>query len=409
MLKNKRRKVPYVIAGAILLSTAALTFIGIRGINQIQKQDYYPAGELNSSLGGSYVTYIPSEELPLSYRFSSVGYQIDIPQAAYQETESGIAAKLTDNSYIYIAEIEVAGSGISVAMDEFPGAAYEGYNRNSSYITPKVSETGYLSGFATEYTFSTVTVASSAGNTECYLAAYDLTLADAQKKLVIAGITTGSSDKAKDYIRDMVRKVAGTVRENPDFVPAEEGNIRNEKSPDYSMAGIVIEHLDEKKKNNGTLKEQYSQEPASEAEESTEAKEPSKGTQPESTPPPQSETPPPQSETPPPQSETPPPQSETPPPQSETPPPPAADPNDKSIKTFKAPLSDCDMSVTVTTGNYCADTEVTLTCPDGTVLTCASNGAGTYTFSTISQEGTYTVITTCFSAVKTVEINVHLS
>lgn len=82
-----------------------------------------------------------------------------------------------------------------------------------------------------------------------------------------------------------------------------------------------------------------------------------------------------------------------------------ADPGDVNEQRFAAPLTGRSMTITVTLGNAECST-VTVTCPDGSVLSGTQNG-NQFTFYAISQPGTYVVRTTGYSDAGSVSVSVH--
>lgn len=444
MIRNKRRKAPWIIAAAIVVSGAALTIIGMKGITVMEKSDYYPTEELSLDAGSSYMEYVMSEDLPLTYQFSSLGYKVDIPQAAYVTTDSGIAAALTENAYVYVAEkakVDDEGeAGMSTVISELPTVITNSYNRNGSYIEPKVNSSGYINGFGTTYSFNLARIAVTSGESkECYIAAYILSIGDQDKQIIIAAATTGSSDAAKDYIKNTAKSIAATIRENADFIEDNSLDLVSTAElpkKDYSVTGIHIEHLDEKQDNkdgdSAEIKTQY--DPANTQDNKKDnngsdaaTKAPSAEPETKPAPPAEPETkpaPPAESETKPAPEPVPTPTpapapepvptptpapTPAPVPVPEPDPAPTPDPNDKSVMTFQGLFAGGNMEIEVVTGKYCADTVVTLIQPDGSSLTGQSDGSGKYTFSAESQEGTYTIITTCFSQVKTVDFSYYVS
>lgn len=438
MIRNKRRKAPWIIAAAIVVSGAALTIIGVKGITVMEKSDYYPTEELSLDAGSSYMEYVMSEDLPLTYQFSSLGYKVDIPQAAYVTTDSGIAAVLTENAYVYVAEkakVDDEGeAGMSTVISELPTVITNSYNRNGSYIEPKVNSGGYINGFGTAYSFNLARIAVTSGESkECYIAAYIFSIGDQDKQIIIAAATTGSSDVAKDYIKNTAKSIAATIRENADYIEDSSLDLvstANLPKKDYSVTGINIERLDEKQDNkdgdSAEIKTQYDPENAQDNQKDnngSNASTSAPSAEPESKPAPPAEpepkpTPPaePEPKPAPPTEPTPVPEpvptptpAPAPVPVPKPDPAPAPDPNDKSVMTFQGLFAGGNMEIEVITGNYCADTVVTLIQPDGSSLIGESDGTGRYTFSAESQEGTYTIITTCFSQVKTVDFSYYVS
>jgi len=410
VLRNKRKIYPYIFLVLIVISIGALVFLQMRGIKitSPQKEEYYPLVSLSTNIEGSDIAYTYNENLPLNYTFSYLPYQLDIHQAAYSQVGDGVAGKISDSAYLYVGEYDKQQSvGLTKVLDEFPTAIHSSYNRNGSYITPKATNRGYLKEMTVDNTFAVISMATMDSNKvkENYICVLDIQNEEKQRGIIIAGLVDGNSDSAKDYAKSIVESVALTLRENKSFVDklpekTTEKEEEKEENPSYEnlvVQGVEVDITKPKKevpteKPQNTKKEDNKQDNTGKDNRSEGNSQKQENSTPEPTPEPAPQPTP----------------QPTPQPQP-APQPPATDYGDVSVKTFSAPLTDIGMTVVVTTGSYCEATVVTLTLPDGSSMTGNSNGAGTYTFSLTAQEGTYTVTTTNFSAVGTVNIKVHCS
>ncbi len=438
MLKNKRS--PYLWIILILVSLAALIYLGLRGTgSRVTEEEYNPIAQLAIEKSESYVDMVP---LPLTYTFSSMPYMIDVLQSAYSQTPHGIAGVISDGTYLYVGEYATKeGTGLNLTLDELPMFFVKGYNRSGSFITPKAQATGYLQGFGTNYCFCSIQAAGADGSKEYLAAVLDLKSED-ENGVVVAVMIDGKGKEKRTYAMESAMSIASTIRENPEFETADTKE-QNKEPAEINPATLVAEGVEikvaepakrpENEEGNDAVSDSSA---ASEQESTVESSETqTKPADTQSTKPKGSESVPESSETPKPEPvpesseaskpEPVPESSEAPKPEpvpesSEAPKPdptpepseaassaPAEDPNDVSIKSFACPLAGVGMSVTVTTGSYCPDTVVTMETPDGDTLTGVSDGSGTYTFSTTSTDGTYTVKTTHFSQVRHVSVSAH--
>lgn len=406
MLKNRRKKIPYVSAGIILICIAVLALLEIRGLRTTGGAEgaaYVPASGLYETPEESLQEYVATAKLPLCYQFSRTGEQVDIPSTYYQGTDSGIVAGVSDSLWLYIAEYGRDERGINRALEELPpfflGSAY---NRNSSYIAMEKTQRGYLAGYEVEYAYGEINLALDEGRDVAGgMVIYDFTVGD--MGICIAAMTTDSAVRVKDACRDQAREIAVTMRPNPDFMDQEKGDAACEDEAvanrDYRIEEMAVEELSGKevpgvREEESGLKVQHvkpmpTPEPVQTAEPVP---------VPEITPAPTSALP-----------------DKIPKPEllpdfgCETGgiiQPPAADPADVNEQSFHAPLTGVAMSVTVTLG-FSGNSTVTVLCPDGTVLEPTGVEGNVFSFDTTAQPGIYVVVTTGYSAAGSVRVHVH--
>lgn len=402
MLRNRKRKIPYLSAGIILFCIVALAFLEIRGLRTTEETPYVSMAWLYDSREDSLKDYTRTDRLPLCYQFGSTGYQVDIPNTHYQSTDSGIAAEVSDSVWLYIAEYDRKERGINTALGELPpfilGSAY---NRNSSYISMEKTEKGYLSGLATEYAYGDVVLAFKQGREVAgVITIFDFTIED--KGLCIAAMTTESAEREKDACRDQAWEIALSMRPNPDFKIAEKEDGATCEDREIAGQGYIIEEMavadlsgEEGSEGSGEpsgIKTQYVEptptpKPVPTAEP-TPVPEPTPSPKPVQAPEPVTE-------------------------QEPVPVPGqgmdstlqivAADVNEQS---FNPPLTGVAMSITVTLG-FSGNSAVTVLCPDGTVLNPEAVDGNVFSFKTTAQPGTYVVVTTGYSAAGSVRVHVH--
>lgn len=404
MLRNRKRKIPYLSAGIILFCITALAFLEIRGLRTTEETPYVSMAWLYDCREDSLQDYMRTDRLPLCYQFGSTGYQVDIPNTHYESTDSGIAAEVSDILWLYIAEYDRKERGINTALGELPpfilGSAY---NRNSSYISMEKTEKGYLSGLAAEYTYGDVVLALEQGREVAgVITIFDFTIED--KGLCIAAMTTESAEREKDACRDQAWEIALSMRPNPDFKIAEkeDGAIcedRETVGQGYKIEEISVADLsgDEGSEGSGELsglKTQYV--------ESTPTPEPVPTAEPTPEPTLAPSPMPVQAPEPVPATE-----------QESVPVPglgmdsiPQIAVTDVNEQSFNAPLTGVAMSITVTLG-FSGSSTVTVLCPDGTVLNPDAVDGNIFSFSTTAQPGTYVVVTTGYSAAGSVRVHVH--
>lgn len=406
MLKNRRRKIPYISAGIIFFCIAVLAFLEIRGLREAEKTLYAPMVRLYGTREESLYEYTGTDRLPLCYQFEKTGYQVDIPSLDYQSTDSGIVAAVSDSLWLYIAEYEGDKSGINMALGELPafflGSAY---NRNSSYIAMDQTQDGYLAGLAVEYVCAEVNLAMMGGReVSGSIAILDFAVGD--KGMCIAAMTADPIRKAKDACRDQVWEIALTMRPNPEYAVQDERDDPACGDGETISMGYKIEEMAVAELNGNEaptdraadgLKSQYvkpapTPEPVPDAEPTPipeKAPTPKPVPLPESVPVPDQE------------------------PASEygyetvnIVQPSVLDPADLNEQSFHAPLTGVAMSVTVTLGSS-GNSTVTVLCPDGVVLEPASVEGCVFCFYTTAQAGTYVVVTTGYSAAGSVSVHVH--
>lgn len=395
MLRNHRSKIPYAAVGMVILCITVLAILEIRGSRGEEKTPYVPMVRLYGSREDSLLDHARTDRLPLSYLFSEVGYQVDIPGIHYQMTGSGVAGWVEDALlWLYISEYDREERGISMALNDLPplflGSAY---NRNSSYIAREESQEGYLAGLPVEYVYGEINLAQAGGQeTDGILTVFDFTVGD--KGVCVAAMTTGSAKQAKDACRDQAWEIALTMRLNPDFTGQQEtdrdaGEVEEVVSLGYKIEEMAVAEL-------GGEKDMTDREEADGLK--TQYVEPAPTPQPAPTPEPV-------------------------PTQEPTPVPdpalalpgvpkpigsqqPYVDLADVNEQSFKAPLTGVAMSVTVTLG-VSGNSSVTVLCPDGTVLSPSSVNENVFSFYTTSQPGTYVVVTTGYSMAGSVSVHVH--
>lgn len=402
MLRNRKRKIPYLSAGIILFCIAALAFLEIRGLRKTEETPYVSMAWLYDSREDSLKDYIGTDRLPLCYQFGSTGYQVDIPNTHYQSTDSGIAAEVSDCVWLYIAEYDRKERGINTALEELPsfflGSAY---NRNSSYICMEKAQKGYLSGLVAEYAYGDVVLALEQGREVAgVITIFDFTADD--KGVCIAAMTTKSTERVKDACRDQAWEIALSMRPNPDFkmaekedgVACEDGETVEQgyKIEEIAVADLSGEEGSEGSKEPSGLKTQYVEptptpKPVPTAEP-TPVPEPTPSPKPVQAPEPVTE-----------QEPVPAPGQGT----DSTLQIAAADVNEQS---FYPPLTGVAMSITVTLG-FSGNSTVTVSCPDGTVLNPEAVNGNVFSFKTTAQPGTYVVVTTGYSAAGSVRVHVH--
>ncbi len=403
MLRNRRRKIPYLSAGIIFLCIMALAFLEIRGLRIPEATPYIAMAWLYDSKEDSLQDYEGTEKLPLCYQFNDTGYQVDIPNIHFQSTGGGIASEVSDALWLYIAEYDKKERGISMVLEELPPIFLGSvYNRNSSYIYIEETQKGYLAGFAVEYTYGEVNLAQAPGQEVAgVITIFDFTVGD--KGLCVAAMTTESTKHWKDACRDQAWEIAVTMRPNPDFeMPEKEDSTVCEDMEtvdmEYTIEEIVVADLSGEEgsgSSEGTgLKTQY--------------------VKPTPTPKPVSTAEP----TPMPEPTSPPKSVQAPEPVSviEQEPEPAPShetgnilqmmPTDINQQTFNAPLTGVAMSITVTLG-FSGNSTVTVLCPDGTVLNPETVDGNIFSFNTTAQPGSYVVMTTGYSAAGSVSVHVH--
>lgn len=402
MLRNRKRKIPYLSAGIILFCIAALAFLEIRGLRTTEETPYVSMAWLYDSREDSLKDYTGTDRLPLCYQFGSIGYQVDIPSTHYQSTDSGIAAEVSDSVWLYIAEYDRKERGINTALGALPpfflGSTY---NRNSSYIRMEKTQKGYLSGLAAEYAYGDVVLAFKQGReVAAVITIFDFTMED--KGVCIAAMTTESAERVKDACRDQAWEIALSMRPNPDFEMAEKENGAACEDRETVGQGYIIEEMavadlsgeegsDDYGEPSG-LKTQYV--------EPTPTPKPVPTAEPTPVPEPTPSPKPVQA-----------PESVM---EQEPVPAPgqgtdsnlqiaAADVNEQS---FNPPLTGVAMSITVTLG-FSGGSTVTVLCPDGTVLNPEAVDGNVFSFKTTAQPGTYVVVTTGYSAAGSVRVHVH--
>jgi len=403
MLKNQRKKVPYISAGIIFLCIAVLAFLEIRGLKEAGETTYIPVVRLYATKEESMEEYVRTDKLPLCYQFGQAGYQVDIPGLDYQSTESGIATEVSDSLWLYIAEYDSGENGINMALGELPpfflGSVY---NRSGSYVAMEKTQEGYLAGLEVEYTFAEVNLAMAQGREVAgSIAVFDFTVGD--RGVCIIGMTTDYAKQARDACRDRAWEIALTMRPDPDFAMRDkEDDPAYRDGENASMECRIEEVAVAELSRNGEppdrwpedgLKSQYTEpvptlEPVPSAEpvpvpEKTPASKPMPSPVPvlESQPVPGCET-------------------------GSILQPPFPDPADINEQSFHAPLTGVAMSITVTLGSS-GGSAVTVLCPDGAVLESASVDGCVYSFYTTAQEGAYIVVTTGYAAAGSVSVHVH--
>lgn len=386
MLRNRKRKIPYLSAGIILFCITALAFLEIRGLRTTEETPYVSMAWLYDCREDSLQDYMRTDRLPLCYQFGSTGYQVDIPNTHYESTDSGIAAEVSDILWLYIAEYDRKERGINTALGELPpfilGSAY---NRNSSYISMEKTEKGYLSGLAAEYAYGDVVLAFKQGREVAgVITIFDFTIED--KGLCIAAMTTESAEREKDACRDQAWEIALSMRPNPDFKIAEKEDGATCEDRETVGQGYIIEEMtvadlsgEEGPEDSGELsglKTQYVE--PTPTPKPVQAPEPVPATEQESVPVPGL----------------------------------GMDSTlqiaitDVNEQSFNAPLTGVAMSITVTLG-FSGSSTVTVLCPDGTVLNPDAVDGNIFSFSTTAQPGTYVVVTTGYSAAGSVRVHVH--
>ena len=438
MLRNKRS--PYVMVIAILVSLSVLILLGIKGAGGMKhEEEYEPVAQLSADREQSYFEPTP---LPLTYSFTSMPYKVDVMQAAYSQAQHGIAGIISDGAFLYVGEYSTKeGTGLTVTLDDLPGNFINDYNRSGSFITPKMQSSGYLQGFGTDYCFCQLSIAGTGAAKDYMAAVFDIHAED-EKGVVVAVMIDSKSRKKKAYAMESAMAVASTIREDTEWAEHNEsrGNqaalgLQDEERAALVAEGIAVEMVEPEKSagsEQGPAETVETQEATHDSEwagrQETAASEPTAAaweTEPTEVPenesepvssvlpgrePVPDEKPSPEPEPLPPSEGEPAPAREEPsgpPAEADMEPASAEDPDDVSIKSFTCPLAGVGMSVTVTTGSYCPDTIVTMETPDGEILAGTPDGAGTYTFSTTSTDGTYTVKTTHFSEVRQVSVSAH--
>lgn len=402
MLRNRKRKIPYLSAGIILFCIAALAFLEIRGLRKTEETPYVSMAWLYDSREDSLKDYMGTDRLPLCYQFGSTGYQVDIPNTHYQSTDSGIAAEVSDCVWLYIAEYDRKERGINTALEELPSFFLGSeYNRNSSFIRMEKAQKGYLSGLVAEYAYGDVVLALEQGREVAgVITIFDFTADD--KGVCIAAMTTKSTERVKDACRDQAWEIALSMRPNPDFkmaekedgVACEDGETVEQgyKIEEIAVADLSGEEGSEGSKEPSGLKTQYVEptptpKPVPTAEP-TPVPEPTPSPKPVQAPEPVTE-----------QEPVPAPGQGT----DSTLQIAAADVNEQS---FNPPLTGVAMSITVTLG-FSGNSTVTVSCPDGTVLNPEAVDGNVFSFKTTAQPGTYVVVTTGYSAAGSVRVHVH--
>lgn len=359
-----------------------------------------------AGITGESLEYQMSISLPITYAFTAVPKLTDIPEADYERTKNGIAAEIAESLYLYVGEYRIEEeTGISVIMNELPYLITRQYYRDGSYIDSGEIPEEYQSMAGTDYTYRFFII-TELGGTKMKYSMVSFETADEQEKVGIcmaAAAPDGRRD-ALDYGIMILKEIAEGIRDkeepgeeeesyfitgsnaedgyllitepdittiameedmpedlhDPEALISSLGGTGADQGLDHAMGPETGESLVKESKavqteGNGQVESRPQKEPVEEAvrEASVSAE------------------------------------------------------SDLSTKTFEAPLIGYPMTIVVTIGSNSPDSIVSVTCPDGSVLTSFFTEKSA-SFYTTSQMGIYTVTVTHFTAAHTVDIDIHL-
>ena len=447
MLKNRKRNYfPYILAVIVLGSILIMAFLIFARKNVTDDQEFIPEIELCTTYEESEKEYRTNEKLPLVYHFEKNAYLVDIPQGRYEKTGSGVFTHLTNNSDVWIGEYETDDI-LNVFLDEVPSVYSEGYERSRSYADILQGKKGIIQNQSAEGAFVKLYLKYS-GDTRIYYACiYEISIRN-EGKIGIAVLTSGDENNRKRNICVLASQIKDSLRVSGSSENISEGNAPDRKHED-SMWGVDIESTGvsdksesvqdvtkglqqtgtddkvlEQKEGNGNIaaegietdkKQNETKETGNKESESVQQSEAvvqsglsESGTVKSSETENVEENSSLKEET---QEDIS--QNES----LENIDEPESSPvepirpayngeTDLSVKSFEAPLTDIGMSISVTTGKYCPDTIVSLHCPDGQTMIGNSDGSGHYSFYLTAQAGVYTVTTSYFSKVESVNIDI---
>jgi len=218
MIKNRRRsKAPFIIGGVIVVASAALIYLNFNPIKPKEKEEYFPQGSLCEAKGMEFL-YQNAGKLDLTYAFQTTAYKMGIPAAAYSELPSGVGAKVNDTQYVYIGSYKVSDGALATVLNEVPLLISDNYNRNGSHAETKISNSGYIYDYSTDYQFVTISADFGSGATKDYYAAYySIDTADEEYSICVCSLTEGTNDGSKNLCVSWIDTISASIIGNPDF------------------------------------------------------------------------------------------------------------------------------------------------------------------------------------------------